>query len=82
MVDYLIHHVKASGKTSPKVVKWKTITLEPRGALRASRRHAIRPITTRVYYAGRHRVELLVNGEVLGGADFDLEIPELREASA
>ena len=82
VVDYLIHHVKANGKTSPKVFKWKTVTLEPRGALRASRRHAIRPITTRVYYPGRHRVELLVNGEVLGGADFDLEIPELTEASA
>lgn len=81
VIDYLIHHVKASGKTSPKVFKWKTVTLEPRGALRASRRHAIRPITTRVYYAGRHRVELLVNGEVLGGADFELEIPQLRAVS-
>ncbi len=74
IVDYVIHHVKANGKTSPKVFKWKTVTLEPGGALRARRRHAIRAITTRVYYPGRHRVELLVNGEILGAADFDLDI--------
>lgn len=80
IIDYIIHHVKASGKTSPKVFKWKTVTLIPRKALRARRRHAIRAITTRMYYPGRHRLEILVNGEVLGAADFDLEIPELREA--
>lgn len=80
IVDYIIHHVKANGKTSPKVFKWKTVTLIPRKALRARRRHAIRPITTRMYYSGRHRLEILVNGEVLGAAVFDLEIPEIREA--
>ena len=82
VVDYIIHHMKANGKTSPKVFKWKTLTLAPGGVLRARRRHAIRPITTRVYYSGRHRVELMVNGEILGGADFDLEIPALKAVSA
>jgi 3-methyladenine DNA glycosylase AlkC len=74
IVDYIIHHVKASGKTSPKVFKWKTVTLIPREAMHIRRRHAIRPITTRVYYAGCHRLEILVNGEILGAADFELNI--------
>jgi 3-methyladenine DNA glycosylase AlkC len=80
VIDYIIHHVKANGKTTPKVFKWKALTLDAGGALQARRRHALRPITTRVYYPGRHRVELMVNGEVFGGADFELEIPRLREA--
>ena len=32
----------------------------------------MRPITTRVYYAGMHRIEVMVNGKALKGADFEL----------
>jgi hypothetical protein len=40
-----------------------------------TRRHPIRRITTRVYHDGAHRVEIVVNGETLGGADFELVGP-------
>jgi 3-methyladenine DNA glycosylase AlkC len=73
VLDYVIHHVKANGGTSPKVFKWRTLTLAPGATLRLARRHAIRPITTRVYYDGTHRLEIVANGTVLGGADFELE---------
>ncbi len=72
IVDYVIHHRKANGGTTAKVFKWKTLTLAPGATLRANRKHAIRQISTRVYYPGRHRLEVLVNGVSLGGADFDL----------
>jgi 3-methyladenine DNA glycosylase AlkC len=72
VLDYVIHHVKANGATSPKVFKWRTLTLAPGETLRLARRHAIRPITTRVYYDGTHRLEIVANGSVLGGADFEL----------
>jgi 3-methyladenine DNA glycosylase AlkC len=72
VLDYVIHHVKANGTTSPKVFKWRTLTLKPGETLRLARRHAIRPITTRVYYDGTHRLEIVANGAVLGGADFEL----------
>lgn len=74
IVDYVIHHVKANGKTTPKVFKWKTVTLQPDGTLHVRRRHSVRPITTRVYYPGRHRIELVVNGEILAGAEFELKL--------
>lgn len=74
IVDYIIHHVKANGKTSPKVFKWKTVSLPPHKQLTAQRRHKIKPITTRVYYPGTHRVEIVANGKVLGGADFELDM--------
>lgn len=72
MVDYIMHFMKANGKTSPKVFKLKTIELAPKDSITISKTHTIRPITTRVYYAGTQRIEIQVNGQVLGGLDFDL----------
>ncbi len=72
VLDYVVHHRKKNGGTSPKVFKWKTLVLKPKDSLQLERRHAVRPITTRVYYPGRHRIEVMVNGRVLEGADFEL----------
>ena len=72
VMDYIVHHRKKNGGTTPKVFKWKTLVLKPKHALQLQRRHALRPITTRVYYPGVHRIEVLINGRVMGGADFEL----------
>ncbi|MBV1900045.1 MAG: hypothetical protein KUG56_00065, partial [Kordiimonadaceae bacterium] len=45
MVDYAVHFVKANGQTSPKVFKWKDTQLDAKGALSATKKHAIKPIT-------------------------------------
>lgn len=74
IIDYAIHHQKANGSTTPKVFKWKTITLEPGDTHEAARRHAIRKVTTRAYYPGKHQLELLVNGVSLGRRGFQLEV--------
>ncbi len=75
MIDYIIHHQKANGKTSPKVFKWRNKTLEANKVLASTKKHAIKKITTRVYYPGVHTVEVLVNGVSVGTADFNLLIP-------
>jgi len=72
MIDYLVHFMKANGKTAPKVFKLTQKTLAAGEQITIQKSHLIKPITTRVYYAGPHRVEVQVNGQVLGGADFDL----------
>jgi 3-methyladenine DNA glycosylase AlkC len=72
VVDYVVHHRKKSGGTTPKVFKWKTLLLRPGQSLKLERRHALRPITTRVYYPGGHRIEIMINGRVMRGGDFDL----------
>ena len=74
VIDYVIHFKKANGSISPKVFKLNTRTLDGGDALMVDRKHAIRPITTRKYYGGTHRVEVQVNGQVLGGKDFELEM--------
>lgn len=73
-VDVVVHHVKANGSTSPKVFKGWRLTLAPGAAVVLQRQHAVRPITTRTYYPGLHRVELQVNGQVVAQAGFVLEI--------
>jgi 3-methyladenine DNA glycosylase AlkC len=73
IIDYAVHHMRAGGTITAKVFKWKTLTLKSGETLRGTRRHAFKLITTRRYYPGRHRVEIQVNGNTLGGADFELQ---------
>ena len=73
IIDYAVHHQKANGKLAPKVFKWKTVRLKSSGSLIASRRHPMREISTRKYYPGLHRLEILINGKSMAKADFELK---------
>jgi hypothetical protein len=73
-IDYAVHHVKASGETSPKVFKGWVLDLAPGETRELRKQHSLRPITTRTYYAGPHRIEVLVNGAVAAEASFDLRL--------
>ena len=75
MVDFIVQFVKANGSRAPKVFKLKTLTLSAGESAHVSKRFAIRPISTRRYYPGAHRLEIQVNGIVLAGADFELVMP-------
>ncbi|MBE2220044.1 MAG: DNA alkylation repair protein [Anaerolineae bacterium] len=72
VVDYVIHFVKANGKTSPKVFKLKTAVLPPQQTFTIQKKHTIKPITTRRYYPGEHPVEIQVNGKIVGKSKFVL----------
>lgn len=74
MVDYVIHFVKANGKTSEKVFKWRKTKIKAGDPLHLSKNHAIKPITTRKYYAGVHLVEVQLNGRRLAQASFTLGV--------
>jgi 3-methyladenine DNA glycosylase AlkC len=72
-IDYIVHFVKANGRTSPKVFKLTTRTLAPGQTTHIEKRHSLRPVTTRRYYAGEHRIAVQVNGAVVGEGAFVLE---------
>lgn len=74
VVDYAVHYVKKSGTPSRKVFKLKEMDLDPAGTCELSTGQLIRDFTTRKHYAGHHRVELIVNGEVLAESGFELEV--------
>jgi hypothetical protein len=77
-IDYAIHHRKADGGLSPKVFKGVKRRIMPGERIQIERKHAIRPITTRRYYPGLHRVELLVNGQSLGQREFTLRMDSMQ----
>lgn len=76
VVDYVIHHVRANGKLTPKVFKLTNKTLEPGQTLKILKTHPFRFITTRKYYPGRHVLEIQVNGSSFGKTYFELKQKE------
>jgi hypothetical protein len=72
-IDYAVHHVKADGRTSPKVFKGWTCTLAPGESRTLIKRHSMRAVTTRRYHPGNHRVSIQVNGTTVTDATFRLE---------
>ncbi len=74
VVDYAVSHVRANGTRAPKVFKLRDLELAPGATVAIEKRHPFRRITTRRYYAGVHRVDVLVNGVVQTGAEFCLRV--------
>jgi 3-methyladenine DNA glycosylase AlkC len=72
VLDYKVHHVKANGKRTSKVFKWKNVSLESKQQLNLTKKHVFRKISTRIYYAGYHTFEILLNGHVYGEVDVEL----------
>lgn len=70
MVDYVIHHMKANGKLSPKVFKLSKCKIN--GEKKFNTAHSIRKISTRKYYSGKHLLQIQVNGKLLDSQEFNL----------
>ena len=73
VVDVVVHFVTVRG-ASPKTWKWSTRS-HPAGPLALQRRYTLKPISTRRFQPGEHRVDLQVNGEQLASSSFRLEMP-------
>lgn len=73
VVDFIIHHVTATGGASPKVFKWTTIDLAAGDTVSLTKRKQIVHASTRTYSTGRHVVDLQVAGSVVAEASFAVE---------
>jgi len=73
-VDYVMHYVKASGLTAPKVFKLREVSLASGESLRLTKRQTLRNFTTRKHHPGRHHLEIQVNGLILGRQSFLLRV--------
>lgn len=71
-VDYAIHWRNARGGNTPKVFKLAKPKLKPGESIALTKRHSLKPITTRRYHAGMHKVEVLVNGISVAEGGFRL----------
>ncbi|MGH9159551.1 MAG: DNA alkylation repair protein, partial [Vicinamibacteraceae bacterium] len=70
LVDYAVHFVKANGMVRPKVFKLRRITLAPGARVELASRISFENLTTRRHYAGRHRIDVLINGVTHPLAEF------------
>lgn len=61
-VDFSIHFVKANGSSAPKVFKLKELEPEANASIRLSKKVSLAVQTTRVLYAGKHNVDVVING--------------------
>lgn len=64
LVDLRVHYIKANGSASPKVFKLRAIELAPRAHAEFRKTLSLADLTTRKHHAGRHQVDVLVNGVV------------------
>lgn len=73
VVDYAIHYPKKNG-ISRKVFKLKELELPPGDLCDLAISQTVKDFTTRKHNAGFHRLELMVNGEVLAESGFELKV--------
>lgn len=71
-LEYIVHYVKSSGKTSPKVFQISETVLK-KGIHRIEKKLSFANLTTRKHYPGGHKIEIVVNGEVKAEAEFNLK---------
>ncbi|MCB9763687.1 MAG: DNA alkylation repair protein [Alphaproteobacteria bacterium] len=71
-VDYRLHMQGARGPGRVKVFKLAERTLGPGEAAPLAHTRDLRSVTVRRYYPGLHRIEVQVNGVVMGGVAFVL----------
>ncbi|BDX06698.1 DNA alkylation repair protein [Planctobacterium marinum] len=72
MIDYVVWHQKVNGKLAPKVFKWKVIDTWNGASLTLTKKHSFKPVTTRRYYPGLHKIQVQINGEVFDEVSFTL----------
>ena len=73
-LEYIVHFVKSTGKTSPKVFQIKEVEMLP-GVHSISKKHTFQNMTTRKHYPGRHKFEVVVNGEAK--AEYTIELRKI-----
>ncbi len=64
IVDFAVHFVKANGRANAKVFKLKTIRLGAGQTQRLSKKISLAEMTTRQLYAGKHQIDIIINGVV------------------
>ncbi len=71
-LEYGIYYKKSNGQWSKKVFKISERSYEPGENISVERKQSFKKITTRVFYPGKHKLSIIVNGEEKGAKTFEL----------
>ncbi len=72
IIDYCVYFNKANNKPNGKVFKWKKLNIVHNQIINLQTNYDFKAITTRKYYPGKHRIEVIINGKTVANAGFDL----------
>jgi len=75
LIDFVIGFQKKDGSISPKVFKLKKVELASHEMISLAKGHSFKPITTRVYYPGKHLLTIQINGKKFKAYNFTLQAP-------
>ena len=71
-IDSRIHYVKKNGKLSPKVFKLAEKTIAAGDKAHIKTNHSFENRSTREHYPGKHRLDIIINGDTAHTVDFSL----------
>ena len=71
-IDYVIHYQGARGPKAGRVFKLTSRDVRPGAPETIVRRHDFGHVSIRRIHPGPHRIELQVNGRILGGCDIEV----------
>lgn len=74
VVDYVIHYQKKGNLPSKKVFKLKELELKGYEKATIVKSQLFKDFSTRKHYSGKHKVEIMVNGEVYVEKEFILNL--------
>jgi 3-methyladenine DNA glycosylase AlkC len=72
-LEYAVYFKIASGAHSKKVFKISERQVQGGEQIQLKKAHSFKPITTRRYYPGEHKIALIVNGKELAAKTFELK---------
>ena len=75
LVDLVVRFRKADGRLGPKVFKWSEQSLSAGVPKMLEKNLPLKPVTTRVHYAGQQELAVQVNGVELASQAFHLDLP-------
>ncbi len=73
-IDYIVHYVKKSGKTTTKVFKLRELVLPAGAKQEIKKSQTFADFTTRKHYSGDHRIEIVINGTPVASGSFNLKV--------
>jgi 3-methyladenine DNA glycosylase AlkC len=71
-LEYAVYFKRQNGTHAKKVFKISERELDAGAIISLERKHSFKPITTRKYYAGDHRIAIIINGKEMDVLDFEL----------
>lgn len=73
-IEYVLYFLLKNGEYGKKVFMISTQPMEAKSTKVVSKRHSFKPITTRTYYSGEHKISIQINGVELAHKTFTLKM--------